>query len=47
MQPEKDATAFTSLPFDFVATGLRNIQFLFSLYLVVQIAVTRAAVSFF
>jgi hypothetical protein len=25
---EKDATAFTSLPFDFVATGLQIIQFL-------------------
>jgi hypothetical protein len=25
----KDASAFTSLPFDFVATGLRTIQFLF------------------
>jgi hypothetical protein len=26
---EKDASAFTSSPFDFVATGLRTIQFLF------------------
>jgi hypothetical protein len=28
---EKDASAFTSSLFDFVATGLRTIQFLFTL----------------